>query len=219
MNNDFYTPKTIRPLYDEIIPAYQSAFAAPPWNEVSKCVDKQVRCDGGLSATQVGNLCDKCELRPTQTAYEADELASRFDEIGLVRPTAWYVERGKLGLTMAAVAWKASPSEIASEKYTDAPEMSSWITNKLGDKPVMWLDEVFANRQLRSQGNLRNFGSFILGLARILDCSDVAYRTIEPRMNYVAQRDFGEKATVWQRRAAVPDRRDFVAINNLQEVL
>lgn len=218
-NNNFYTPEAVRPLYSEIVPAYQEAFAVPPWNEVSKCVDKQVRCDGGLSATAIGKICNMCGLCPTRPAYEANELTERFDTLGLSRPTAWYAEQNDLGLTMAAVAWKASPSDIATEKYADVPEMADWIVDRLGDEPVMWLDEVFANRQLKSRGNLQNFGRFVTGLATMLDCKDVAYRTIEPRMTAVPKRDFGDSASVLIKRMGVPDRRDFVTISNVKEVL
>jgi hypothetical protein len=120
---------------------------------------------------------------------------------------------------MGAVAWKALPIAIATEKYADVPEMRDWIVDRLGSGPVMWLDEVFANRQLKSRGNLQNFGRFVTGLATMLDCENVAYRTIEPRMTAVPKRDFGEKATVLTRKIGVPDRRDFVIINVIQEAL
>ena len=218
-NNNFYTPETVRPLYGELVPAYQEAFAVPPWNEVSKCVDEQARCDGGLSAIAIGSLCNTCGLCPTRPAYEADELTERFDALGMSRPTAWYAEQNEFGLTMGAVAWKALPIAIATEKYADVPEMSDWIVDRLGNERVVWLDEVFANRQLKSRGNLQNFGRFVAGLATMLDCENVAYRTIEPRMTAVPKRDFGEKAIVLTRKLDVPDRRDFVMINAAQETL
>ncbi|RYX78627.1 hypothetical protein EON76_02790 [bacterium] len=218
-NNNFYTPEEVRPLYSEIIPAYQEAFAVPPWNEVSKCADRQTRCESGLSAVAIGSLCSTCGLYPTQPAYEADELTSRFDTLGLSRPTAWYAEQNELGLTMAAVAWKASPSTIATEKYADASEeMSEWIADTIGAEPIMWLDEVFANRQLKSTGNLQNFGKFVTGMAAMLNCENVAYRTKEPRMVAVPKRDFGDAAVVLKRKIDLPDGRDFVMIRNVQEV-
>lgn len=218
-NNNFYTPETVRPLYSEIVPAYQEAFAIPPWNEVSKCVDAQTRCEGGLSATAIGRICTMCGLCPTKPAYEEDELTERFDTLGLSRPTAWYAEQNDLGLTMAAVAWKAFPADIATEKYADVPEMADWMVDRLGDEPVMWLDEVFANRKLKPRGNLQNFEKFVTGLATMLDCKDVAYRTIEPRMTTVPKRDFGDDASVLTRRIDIPDRRDFVTISNAKETL
>ena len=131
-NSNFYTPEAVRPLYGEIVPAYQEAFAISPWNEVSKCVDEQARCEGGLSAVEVGSQCNMCGLCPTRPAYEAVELVERFDALGLSRSTAWYVEQNDLGLTMAAVAWKALPLDIAIEKYADVPEIANWIVDSLG---------------------------------------------------------------------------------------
>jgi hypothetical protein len=215
--NNFYTPEGVRPLYSEIVPAYQEAFAVPPWNEVSKCVDEKARCNGGLSAVAINSVCGICQLRPTRPAYETDELTERFDALSLSRPTAWYTEQNERGLTMGAIAWRALPSTIATEKYADVPQMSDWMIDKLGNEPVMWLDEVFANRKLKSRGNLQNFGKFVVGLATMLDCENVAYRTIEPRMTAVAERDFGDKASVSTRRIDVPDWREFVIINDVQE--
>lgn len=215
--NNFYTPEAVRSLYGEIVPVYQEAFAVPPWNEVSKCIDEQVRCESGLSATAIGKVCNMCGLCPTRPAYEVDELTERFDALGLSRPTAWYVEQNDLGLTMAAVAWKALPLDVAIEKYADVPEMADWMIDKLGDEPVMWLDEVFANRKLRPRGNLQNFGRFVRGLATRLECDNVAYRTIEPRMTTVPKRDFGGDATVLTRRFDTPDRRNFVIISNVRK--
>ena len=218
-NNNFYTPQEILPLYDEIVPAYQEAFASAPWSEVSKCEDEKMRCIGGFSATAIGSLCSTCGLCPELPAYESDELTNRFDALGLSRPTAWYTEQNEQGLTMAAVAWQAKPIDIANEKYSDGTEMGIWMSDMLGDEPVMWLDEVFANKQLKPTGNLQNFGSFVIGLAARLDCETIAYRTIEPRMTAAAKRDLGEDAIVSIRNEQVPDWRDFVIISNLKEAI
>lgn len=215
VKSNFYTPDEVRPLYGEVVSTYQESFIPPPWNEVSKCVDERLRCIGGLSAVAIGTMCDTCGLCPSRSAYEADELIERFDALGCSRPTAWYVEQTEQGLTLAAIAWRALPSDIAAEKYTDVPEMSGWMVERLGNKPVMWLDEVFANRQLKSRGNLRNFSEFVTGLATMLECKTVAYRTIEPRMTAAARRDFGDNAVILRRGAEAPDRRDFVIINNV----
>ena len=231
--SNFYMPDEVRPLYGEIVPAYQVAFAGSPWNEVSKCADESLRCVGGLSALAVGSQCDTCGLCPSRPAYEADELIDRFDELGSTRPTAWYAEQNDDGVTMAAVAWKATPSVIVEEKYADVPDMGDWIKDRFStqfqrlvrrvgfrtnEPEIMWLDEVFANRQIKPNGNLQNFGKFVVGLAEMLDCELVAYRTIEPRMTAVAERDFGRDATVLKRNEDVPDRRDFVIINTMDLV-
>lgn len=217
---EFYTPADIRLIYSEIVPAYQAAFAGPPWNEVSKCVDVQQRCAGGLSATAIGSVCNTCDLCPTLPAYDPDELARHFDELAGTRPTMWYVEKEAGRLAMAAVAWRANVATIAKEKYADVPAMADWLDQQFDGQPVTWLDEVFANRQVRAQGNLRNFGQFVTGLATRLNSNTVAYRTIALPMTRVAIRDFGQDARVSERNTEVPDRRDCVTIkvNNEERV-
>lgn len=228
---NFYTPEEVKPLYGEIVPAYQAAFAGEPWYEVSKCAGQLQRCVGGLSSLAIGTACELCGNCPNRPAYEADELVERFEALAASRPTAWYAEQNDDGLTLAAIAWKASPSVIAKEKYADVPEMKDWLNGNLStptqramrrigispkEPQVMWLDEVFANKQIKPEGNLQNFGKFVVGLAEMLDTELVAYRTIEPRMTAVPKRDFGIDATVLQRNEGVPDRRDFVTIDTME---
>lgn len=227
---NFYSPEEARPLFGEIVPAYQEAFIPEPWKEVSKCPDELQRCVGGLSSVSIGSLCSVCEICPTRPAYEEAELVERFDALAESRPTAWYVEQGDNGLTLAAIGWKASPLTIATEKYPNAPKMEDWLRQKfssplqrlasrfsrsLKEPQIMWLDEVFANKKLKSKGNLQNFGKFVVGLAEMLDVELVAFRTIEPRMTYATKRDFGNNATIFKRDKEVPDRRDFVIVNTM----
>jgi hypothetical protein len=210
---NFYTPDEVKSLYGDIVPAYQAAFAGEPWYEVSKCADQLQRCVGGLSSLAVGASCELCGGCPDLPAYEADELVKRFDGLAASRPTTWYVEQNGKGATLAAIAWKANAEVIANEKYSDAPEMAKWLNAELGSDEVIWLDEVFANKDLKPRGNLQNFGKFVTGLAEMLGSQTVAYRTIEPRMIAVPSRDFGQAANIFTRQRNVPDRRDFVVIN------
>jgi len=152
-----FSPEQIKPLYDEIVPAYRAAFAGEPWYEVSKCADEQLRCVGGLSSLAVGANCDLCDRRPSLPAYGDVEIVERFEALADIRPTAWYVEQSEKGLTLGAIAWKATPAEIAEEKYSDVPGMSSWMEANLGIDEIMWLDEVFANTEYKPRGNLENF--------------------------------------------------------------
>ena len=210
----FYTPADVKSLYGEVIPAYQAAFAGEPWYEVSKCADTQTiqRCPGGLSQLEIGKACIACGGCPTVTAYPSSELTERFDDLGETRPTVWYVDREDAGIALVAVAWKASANQIASEKYPDVPEMAEWLDIRFS-KDVVWLDEVFANKQIRPTRNLRNFGKMVVGLGERLNGSAVAYRTISPAMTNAPKRDFGERAKIFERKLEVLDRRYFVVIN------
>lgn len=209
---DFYSPDEVRILYGEIVPAYQAAFAGEPWYEVTKCADEQLRCVGGLSSLVVGAVCDMCDRRPNLPAYELDEMVERFEELAETHPTAWYVEQNAKGLTLGAIAWRATPAIIAEEKYADVPSMGNWMEAILGSDEIMWLDEVFADKKLKPRGNLKNFGNFVIGLAEVLDTDIVAFRTKEPRMLSVVQRDFGDAASIFNSQIGVPDRREFAII-------
>jgi hypothetical protein len=209
---NFYRPEEVKPLYGEIVPAYQAAFAGEPWYEISKCADKLQRCAGGLSSLAVGEMCKICDLIPTRPAYGQDELVSRFENIAASRPTSWYVERSEKGLTLAAIAWEADAATIAAEKYADVPAMSEWLDQQISGDSVVWLDEVFANRNLQTSGNLRRFGAMCSGLMEQLQNSTLTFRTINARMIAAAKRDFGDSSIVFERDAVLPDRRDFVII-------
>lgn len=210
MKTKFSKPEEIKSEYSEIISVYQKAFASPPWNERTKCLDLYQRCDSMYSPLNLGELCVDCGQCPTEIAYKDSELIRRFDDIASTRPAYWYSERTSMGLTLAALAWSASPEKIAIEKYGDKPDMKLWLSETINEDEVTWLDEVFSDKSVKPHGNLRNFGNFVIGLANRLDTSKVIYRTIEPKMISVAMRDFGNAASVEMN---VPDNRSFVIID------
>lgn len=214
---NFNTPDEVEPLYGEIVPAYQEAFSGEPWYEVSKCADQLQRCVSGLSSLAIGTSCELCGNCPSRPAYEEDELVERFEALAASRPTAWYTEQNKVGLTLAAIAWEAEPSVVALEKYTGVPEMKDWLDNYFETNKIAWLDEVFANKRLSSTGNLHNFRNMVTGLAERLGAQTIAYRTIHPAMIRAATRDFGNDAAVFSKNTEVPDRRDFVVISMEKE--
>jgi hypothetical protein len=212
IESNFHSLEAVKPLYDEIVPAYQSAFAGEPWYEVSKCADKFQRCLGGLSALAVGQSCELCNASPSRSAYEPAELIERFERLAASRPTAWYTERAEDGLTLAAIAWQSPALTIAEEKYADVPEMAEWMSEQVGKEPIVWLDEVFANRALKISGNLRNFGAMNRGFMERLGSNTLAFRTINERMVAATKRDFASQSSVFEGRVMVPDRREFVVI-------
>ena len=178
---------------ETIIKPYQRAFAGPPWNEVSKCADRQVpqRCIGGLSRIAVSSLCGTCEVMPNRPAYEAEELIERFKNLEQSRPLNWYTEETDSGVALASLAWTATPETIAREKYADNPDMKPWLEDTLGEKEIVWLDEVFADKIVRPDKNLTNFKAMCDGYRERFDNPVLAYRTISKAMIYAAFRDFG----------------------------
>jgi hypothetical protein len=192
-----------------IVPAYQEAFSGWPWFEVSKCVDqsKQQRCAGGLSRIAVSEMCITCGLRPTKTAYEPAELIERFKMLESTRPTRWYVESIEASPALVALAWSATPKQVAAEKYSDVPAMQDWLVTNLPNKPIVWLDEVFADKKVRATGNLVNFRSMCTGFMSALNNKELAYRTLSPAMLRAAERSFQVTPS-----KEAPDRRAFIAI-------
>ncbi len=205
-------PGEIRKYYDEITNAYQTAFAGPPWYEVSKCVDDEEKCEGGFSDQEVGDFCAKCQLCIKEPAYLGSDLIDRFNEIGESRPSRWYLEFCEEKVALAGLAWRANAEQIIDEKYGDSSAVRAWLINQLSfDKEVVWLDEVFANKRIRQDRNLDNFVAMTRAFMKELDVPRLAYRTINPQMLSVAER-FGSNASIFNREKDLPDRRDFVII-------
>jgi hypothetical protein len=75
----FAAPDEAREKYDAIIPAYQAAFAAEPWYEVSKCGG----CSSGYSRQNPGDICQSCSSVTGDEAYTEQELTEKFDAIGV----------------------------------------------------------------------------------------------------------------------------------------
>lgn len=203
----FYQPGELDLM--RVIEPYRNAFKGEPWFEVSRCRDEQTpqRCPGGLSRIEIGKGCGTCLLTPTRPAYEREELLDRFAAIEEARPTRWYAESVEGNLAVVALAWLARPSEVAAEKYSDVPAMKDWMEDRLPNEPIVWLDEVFADRSVRERGNLNNFGEMCSGFMAQLEVPTLAYRTISRAMIRAAERDFTITPQM-----DVPDRRSFVII-------
>lgn len=201
---------------DEIIPIYQSAFAGDPWFEVSRCPATQEinSCEGGISSLSIGEFCTKCALIPSEVAYPPDELRDKFVRLNQQYPMTWYIEENESNqIALAAFATLLDSKIIFQEKYSSSPDMLSWLTKMYGNGKFAWLDEVFADKQVRPSGNLRYFKDMIVGLGSSLDTDMVAYRTINQRMLHAAERDFGDKAKIYEPKIDVPDHRYFVEIS------
>lgn len=197
--------------FSKVVPTYQEAFSGWPWYEISKCVDSSLtqRCTGGLSAVALKAMCVTCGNQPNQPAYDPVELVGRFQTLEAIRPTSWYVESVDEIPALVALAWSASPEEIAREKYGDVPEMQNWLADTLGKEPVIWLDEVFADKTVRPSGNLTNFRYMCAGFISALDNTQLAYRTISPAMIRAAENNFGVKPA-----DNVPDYRSLLQIGS-----
>lgn len=205
----------IENLYTNIATVYQKAFSGEPWFEVSKCEDPQdiKRCIGGFSSLPAGSTCEICEICLIKPAYEIPELVNKFKYISETRPTSWYFEGEERGITLAALAWSTDVDRLSSERYEDNETMKIWLSNLFGQSNFIWLDEIFANREIKPQGNLANFKSMCLGFFKKLGSSVIAFRTINEMLINATIRDFGDNVKVFKRQEEVSDRRDLVVIN------
>jgi len=220
-NEVFSSPENMN--YNEVIKPYQEAFSGPPWFEVSTCVDQETpqRCAGGLSSVSIGEICKRCGIAPQEPAYKPEGLVTRFEALATSRPTRWYTERVSSEVALAAVAWKTNVQVVAEEKYQDVPLMADWLESQLGVTPFIWLDEVFADKTVRSNANLKNFGAMCKGFSTTLENPIIAFRTVNEAMVRAAQRDFRDAVTVFRSESntdpeitlRTPDRRDFLLIN------
>jgi len=214
LQTGFYAPDQITNYYPEIADIYKSAFADPPWNEVSTCRAPGVTetaCQDGLSPLTIGDQCSACGLCPTEPAYKTDELTAKFQDIADCKTALWYLEADENQLTMCALAWVGDARTVASEKYAANSAMTPWLQATLPDESFVWIDEVFADRSVKPSGNLANFANMVDGFSERLELPALAYRTITPQMLSAARR-IG--ARVWDADSnELPDRRSFVRIN------
>ena len=222
--NDFYKPEAVMPFYVQIGDAYRAAYAHPKlWGEVSKCEDDQLpqRCQSGFSGQRVGEQCLACGKCLMRQAYPQEELEVRFKDVAERNLMVWYLERvpedasvesaGKIAL--AAFAWLGTAEEVGSQKYGSTPAMQAWLTERFGDRPIVYMEEVFADETVRPARNLDRFKDMIDGFMSRLACGTVFYRTINPAMTRVPKRDFGGEAEVLERNSPdMPDWRDGVVI-------
>ncbi len=211
-----YTKNEIIPYLPILAEKYIEAFRGSPWYELSKCVDRQSpqRCNNAMSAQEIGSLCSTCSSCPAQPAYRIDELVEKFEELNETKRSTWWVERTDGQISLAALAWVASADVIAAEKYPDSPDMSVWLRSTLGTNDFIWLDEVFADKRVKSQGNLVKFSEMTQSMADSLEGDSVAYRTITAQMIAAPIRSFGKRARVYSpERNEVPDNRSFVTLD------
>ena len=209
------TGDSARQRLPEALEGYASAFRAAPWFENTKCADDLRRCLRGFSPLDNGQQCDVCGIAERLPAYQVDELVAKFEEIFSSRLAALYTEKVANRVAVTSISWRGDATRISQERYGDNANqpMRSFLVDVLADQPVVWLDEVFANFNVRPRGNLDRFGSMTRTIAALLDVPRVAFRSINPAMISPAVRDFGRYAKTFEPLRQVPDERTFVLIN------
>ncbi len=207
-NIEMYKGAQIDDVIEEIVPIYQTAFKGDPWNENSKCPRPDLElCAGGLSPIEIGQFCLKCQQCPNQEAYPADELTAKFEKMITAKNCVLILEREGRLPTMAMFGWVAGNDQIASERYEGSEDIDTFFQVNAPPE-FMWLDEVFADRQLKPEGNLRDFRSNCTRMLSSLGVDSFMYRTIAPQMIRAVERDFPEESVILR----PPDRRLIVKV-------
>ena len=112
----FVAPDEAREKYDAIIPAYQAAFAAEPWYEVSKCGG----CSSGYSRQNPGDICQACGSVTGDEAYTEQELTEKFGCLSCCCTFDWFCSMYFLAFSSPSAAYFlafSSCDSIVSTKF------------------------------------------------------------------------------------------------------
>ncbi len=196
---------------------YQVSFAGEPWRESSRCAAPKRKlgvCPGGFSPLEVGEMCIDCGLSPLVEAYPMDELTKSLNSRFADTSSQLYLESEDSELLLAAIFWEARPKKIAGRKYADMSEMEKWLIDNLPDQPIVWLDEIFADKQKRPTGNLWNYQQMIEKVLEKAGSKVIAFRTINEGLLAKTKSVFPSNSTVIPGKD-IPDDRDrtFVIID------
>jgi len=203
---------------DDVVKIYQESFADVPWNEKTKCASESFNnnCPGGFSSLDIDMQCQSCNNVVKEEAYSKDELLDRFsqptrdDEYSL-----WYVEEtGDQRISLAVFAKHTNVGNLIEKTFDGNPSMQQWLSDIYpeSDEKLLWIEDIFADTNIREKGNLINFGSMVVRLA--VNTEKVAFSTLNPKIVRAAQRDFPDQSTIFDPRfKTTPDRKTFVTIS------
>lgn len=189
------SPESLREklaLLPELVPVYQKAFAGEPWYEISKCPG----CPRGYSAERPGEACTGCGTRLTEEAYPADALLKDLRERVRANPSFVYAETLGREPVLGAIAYRMSPEKIYAQKYQGRESREAAEIFAALPKSLVWLDEIFADRDRRPSGNLWNLKTMCDRMVQSLGPTVIAFRTINMRLVAKAQRVFGTNCAV-----------------------
>lgn len=179
---------------EQLAATYKSAFAGPPWLEVSKCVN--IQCDVDFSSRDTGRDCDGCSECLTD-AYDTQSLIENWtsivkDEDGMIELTLRDEQPN-----LATIVRPTNPQELIRRKYDDIPRMGEWIDAMMPNKFV-WIEDSFANRSIVEKGNLSERGATLGRIAIVYSGLTIVTRTLNPAIISATARDAGERSTLYQ---------------------
>lgn len=211
------SPEAVADVVSELVPIYQAAFAGEPWYEVSQCrapTEFPDPCPSRRSSQGIGETCARCGEVLSAPAFSVGYLADRWATLFDDQDARLYLERLPDGsCVLAAVAWLATPAALAERAYSLPEEepMRSWLAAHL-PLNFVWLEDIFANREVRPAGNLWNYRSMVGQLVAEFDHSVLGFRTFTEPLIAKTLGTFGDRARRFARFHDVPDRRDVLLV-------
>lgn len=179
---------------DRVADLYANVFAAPPWNEYTKC-------DGCSSfsgrETQPGEVCPHCQNNTLQVAYPHDETIGLVQEAG-ARPNAsmFVARRGEDILGFVWGYTHPSMEDLLESKSGYSPEARSQIVEVLNEHnvnfPIFYFAEIGIDDEARGQGLSHILVEKLVTRARELNQPLLMTTNWKTRMIPVAKR-FGMK--------------------------
>jgi hypothetical protein len=157
----------------ELAATYKIAFAGPPWNEVSRCIN--AGCSVSYLAEEAGCNCQCCG-KPTVEAYSTDQLIENWQEDlregGIIEVAYLNGDPQR-----ATIARPTNPSELFERKYQVVTEMKDWLANRLPSE-LVWIEDTFANRDRQATSNLAQRGQTLKRVADYYGGMQIATRTL-----------------------------------------
>lgn len=184
----------------ELVPIYQSAFAGPPWREVSMCeapAGFENACVRRRSEDPLNTKCGKCDELLRRPCHSPVAIRERWVNRFREAETCFYLERMADGTCLlAALAWHGTPATVAAVSFSDPSEihLHDWLDQTL-PREFVWLEEIFAHQVLRKK-NLWNYEEMVRDLLQELGSRDFVFRTKNPALIEKTKKTFPAETSV-----------------------
>lgn len=172
----------------DLAETYKIAFAGSPWFEVSKCAEEG--CEVGFCKDQPGDSCSSC-LSGLVEAYNSQELTAAWLAMIADEDAMMEIETEADTPVRATIARPTTPGELFQRKYKDNQTVRPWLSQNLPDQ-LVWIEDTFANRDLRLNGNLKNRGQTLVRIAAAYGGQAIYTRTIAPQVVAATLRDVSD---------------------------
>lgn len=186
----------IKPVAAGLAEAYIAAFAGPPWFEVTQCIEQQ--CPQTFSSRQIGCDCEICGTALSTPAYNESQLVAGWNSI--VANENAMIELDMSGSSVPLRATIARPTDITElyeRKYSDTPQMQSWINETMPTEEFVWIEDTFANLVISPNGNLRDRGRTLGAIAMRYGGMQIATRTKSSAIIRATGRDIGGATSLY----------------------